>query len=170
MSKSCEWNVYPRNGTVRDSVVQIINHNLKSEMFGAVVVGWLGRASTTLHCTHHVTHEGSRNTSVSFSFPTFVALSSLVTVGGDRAILSRIVTSAVQVLLICLSLQWQNLGRAECASQPWLYSFGVHCWGVSKTVLASFGVVGIVVTARCQADAFDDNPPRAFPTENGATT
>ena len=33
-----------------------------------VVVGWLGRASTTLHCTHHVSHVGSRDTSVFFSF------------------------------------------------------------------------------------------------------
>ena len=74
---------------------------------GAVVVGWLGRASTTLHCTHHVTHEGSRDTSVFFLFlfDIFVVLSSSVTVGGDRAVLTgimQIVTSAVRVLLIGL--------------------------------------------------------------------
>ena len=42
---------------------------LVSDCDGLVVVGWLGRASTTLQCTHHVTHVGSRDTSVSFSFP-----------------------------------------------------------------------------------------------------
>ena len=31
-------------------------------------VGWLGRASTTLHCTHHMPHTGSRDTTVSFLF------------------------------------------------------------------------------------------------------
>ena len=35
---------------------------------GMVVVGWLGRASTTLHYTHHVSHAGSRDTAVSFLF------------------------------------------------------------------------------------------------------
>ena len=44
---------------------------------GVVVVGWLGRASTILHCTHHVTHVGSRDTSVSFSFLPFSIFVSL---------------------------------------------------------------------------------------------
>ena len=35
---------------------------------GMVVAGWLGRASTTLHCTHHMPHVGSRETLVSFFF------------------------------------------------------------------------------------------------------
>ena len=33
-----------------------------------VVVGWFGRASTTLHYIHHVSHAGSRDTRVSFFF------------------------------------------------------------------------------------------------------
>ena len=41
---------------------------------GMVVVGWLGRASTTLHYTHHVSHAGSRDTAVSFLFPTLPGL------------------------------------------------------------------------------------------------
>ena len=70
------------------------------------MVGWLGRASTILHYTHHVTHAGSRDTSVSFflflRFLYFVALSSSVTVGGVRAVLAgimQIVTSAVRVFV-----------------------------------------------------------------------
>ena len=39
---------------------------------GMVVVGWLGRASTTLHYTLHVSHAGSRNTAVSFCCPSFL--------------------------------------------------------------------------------------------------
>ena len=35
---------------------------------GLVVVGWLGRVSTTLHCTHHVLTPISRHLSVFFFF------------------------------------------------------------------------------------------------------
>ena len=37
----------------------------KGLVTGMVVVGWLGWGSTTLHCTHHMPHVGSRDTSVS---------------------------------------------------------------------------------------------------------
>ena len=41
----------------------------EAERVGVVVVGWLGRASTALHCTHHVlTCRLKRHHSV-FSFP-----------------------------------------------------------------------------------------------------
>ena len=35
------------------------------QLYGKVVVGWFCGVSTTLHRTHHVTHVGSRDTSVS---------------------------------------------------------------------------------------------------------
>ena len=83
---------------------------------GMVVVGWLGRASTTLHYTHHVSHQGSRDTSVSFSFIChfLLALSSSVTVGGDGAVLSgivQIVTSAVRGFLYLSSSMKVQMAR-----------------------------------------------------------
>ena len=95
-------------------------------------------------------------------------MSSSVTVGCDRAVLigiMQIVTSAVRVLFICFFAMAEPWS-CRVTSQLWLHSFGVHCSGISKTVLASFGVVGIAVASRCQADALDDNPPRASPTES----
>ena len=67
------------------------------------VVGWLGRASTTLHCTpicHTQSQETPRCLFLCFCHLAFaLALSSSVTVGSDRAVLSgimQIVTSAVR--------------------------------------------------------------------------
>ena len=48
----------------------------ESGRYGMVVVGWLGRASTTLHYTHHVSHAGSRDTAVSFLFAFLCTFSS----------------------------------------------------------------------------------------------
>ena len=57
----------------------------RSALFaGMVVVGWLGRASKTLHHTHHVSHADSRDTAVSSFFlflRSFFFLISNVTLG-----------------------------------------------------------------------------------------
>ena len=62
--------VRSRSGQSSNTYFDLINTGFARARHddGKVVVGWLGGASTTLHRTHHVTHVGSRDTSVSFLF------------------------------------------------------------------------------------------------------
>ena len=90
-------------GPLRHRVMSIIVSNQLAvptetrQACGMVVVGWLGRASTTLHCTHHVLTHRLKDLNL-FLFPEFVAA---------RDVLAR---------LLCLSPPGVWLGRATLDS------------------------------------------------------
>ena len=89
---------------------------------GMVVVGWLGRASTTLHCTHHALSHRLKVLSL-FLFCVFLCVffSFFVDLG---PFVCRHVVCADEASVCQMMQPWMNVSKGTlwiCASLNWLY-------------------------------------------------